>query len=124
MRAVLLALVAVGPVGNSAVRAAETSAELIVGEWEVAYSDTPDTVPVGTKLEFAGGKLKLTVKGPDGKERTELVGSYAIDKEYLVVTGSGAKPDKGRICLLNKTSLVLNDDVKDKVMVLKRVKKN
>lgn len=123
MRAVLFALVAVGSVAPPA-PAADTAAELVVGVWEVAYSDSPEAIPVGTRLEFtADGKLTLTRKDKDDKERTTAVGTYKIDKEYLVVTErAGGKPDKARVCLLNKTALVLNDEAQDKVMVLKRVK--
>jgi uncharacterized protein (TIGR03066 family) len=122
MRAALFALSAVALLGGSARPADEK--ESIVGVWEIAYSDTSDTIPVGTRLEFtADGKLRLTVKGKDGKERTDLVGAYKVEKEYLVVTAKdGDKPDKGRVCLLNKTSLVLHDETDDKVMVLKRAK--
>jgi uncharacterized protein (TIGR03066 family) len=123
MRAVLFALVAVGTVGASVSRAADEK-ELIVGTWEIVYSDAPDAITVGMKLTFtADGKLNLARKDKDGKEITKAVGTYKIEKGTLIVSEKdGDKPDTGRICLLNKTALVLHDEVEDKVMVLKRPK--
>jgi uncharacterized protein (TIGR03066 family) len=125
MRVVAFALVAVGLFGLSAraVRA-DDEKELIVGVWEITYAETQVGLPVGTKLEFtAEGKLMLIRKDKDGKERTSSAGMYKIEKGYLLVSEKeGEKPDKGRICLLNKTALVLNDETVDEVMVLKRTK--
>jgi|GEM_PF-6905840 len=123
MRAVVIALTAVALFGaSSAARAADDNKDLIVGTWEIAYSDAKD-IPVGTKLEFtAGGKVNLTVK-VDGKDVTVDAGGYKIDKDVVTLTGKeGNKNDKGRICLLNKSSFIINDEIEDKVMVLKRVK--
>ena len=122
MRAVVIAL-AVGLFGTSgAVRAADDNKDLIVGTWEIAYSDTKD-IPVGTRLEFTkDGKVNLTVK-VEGKEVTVDAGGYKVDKDIVTLTGKeGTKNDKGRICLLNKTSFIINDEVEDKVMVMKRAK--
>jgi uncharacterized protein (TIGR03066 family) len=119
-----LALATVGLLGLAgSVRAAEENKDLIVGTWEIAYSDAKD-IPVGTKLEFtAGGKVVLTVKDKDGKDVTVDAGGYKVDKDIVTLTGKdGNKNDKGRICLLNKSSFIINDEVEDKVMVLKRVK--
>src|SRR5579859_1308146 len=122
MRAAVFAMFAVALIGSSARAADEKEPkELIAGVWEITYSDSPDVIPIGTKLDFADGKLKLTAKDKDGKEFTRAVGTYKLDKGYLLVTEKeGDKPDKGRICLLNKTALVLHDETEDKVMVLKR----
>ena len=123
MRAAVIAVVAVGLLGLSGSgRAADDNKELIVGAWEIAYSDAKD-VPVGTKLEFTkDGKVNITVKA-DGKDVTVDAGGYKVEKDMVTLTGKdGVKNDKGRICLLNKTSLVINDEVDDKVMVLKKAK--
>ncbi len=123
MRAAVIAVVAVGLLGPSGTgRAADDNKELIVGAWEIAYSDAKD-VPVGTKLEFTkDGKVNITVKA-DGKDVTVDAGGYKVEKDMVTLTGKdGVKNDKGRICLLNKTSLVINDEVDDKVMVLKKAK--
>ncbi len=123
MRAAVMAMVAVGLLGLSGTgRAADDNKELIVGAWEIAYSDAKD-VPVGTKLEFTkDGKVNITVKA-DGKDVTVDAGGYKVEKDMVTLTGKdGVKNDKGRICLLNKTSLVINDEVDDKVMVLKKAK--
>ena len=123
MRAAVMAVVAVGLLGLSGTgRAADDNKELIVGAWEIAYSDAKD-VPVGTKLEFTkDGKVNITVKA-DGKDVTVDAGGYKVEKDMVTLTGKdGVKNDKGRICLLNKTSLVINDEVDDKVMVLKKAK--
>jgi uncharacterized protein (TIGR03066 family) len=119
-----LALAMVGLLGLAgSVRAVEENKDLIVGTWEIVYSDAKD-IPVGTKLEFtAAGKVVLTVKDKDGKEVTVDAGGYKVDKDIVTLTGKdGSKNDKGRICLLNKSSFIINDEVEDKVMVLKRVK--
>ena len=123
MRAAVIAVVAVGLLGPSGTgRAADDNKELIVGAWEIAYSDAKD-VPVGTQLEFTkDGKVNITVKA-DGKDVTVDAGGYKVEKDMVTLTGKdGVKNDKGRICLLNKTSLVINDEVDDKVMVLKKAK--
>lgn len=123
MRAAVIAVVAVGLLGLSGSgRAADDNKELIVGAWEIVYSDAKD-VPVGTKLEFTkDGKVNITVKA-DGKDVTVDAGGYKVEKDMVTLTGKdGVKNDKGRICLLNKTSLVINDEVDDKVMVLKKAK--
>ena len=125
MRAVVVAVVAAGLVGLAGTgRAADDTKELIVGTWEITHSDGQDSIPVGTRLEFtADGKVNLTTKGKDGKDRTDPIGGYKIDKEFVVLTGpDGKKNDKGRVCLLNKTSFVLYDETEDKVLVLKRAK--
>ena len=123
MRAVAITVLAIGLFGTvSTVRGADDHKELIVGQWEIAYSDAKD-IPVGTKLEFTkDGKVNLTVK-VEGKEVTVDAGGYKVDKDIVTLTGKdNAKNDKGRICLLNKTSFVINDEIEDKVMVLKRAK--
>lgn len=123
MRTVAIAVVAVGLFGlTSAVRGADDNKAMIIGTWEIAYSDAKD-IPVGTKLEFTkDGKVNLTVK-VDGKEVTVDAGGYKLEKDVVTLTGKdGNKNDKGRICLLNKTSFIINDEVEDKVMVLKKVK--
>lgn len=122
MRAAVVAAV-VGLVLIAAnTRAADDNKELIVGTWEIVYSDAKD-IPPGTKLEFTDkGKVNLTVK-VDGKEMTVNAGGYKIEKDIVTLTGKGGnKNDKGRICLLNKSSFVINDEVEDKVMVMKRQK--
>jgi uncharacterized protein (TIGR03066 family) len=124
MRAVVIAVVAVGLLAlSSTARAADENKDLIVGAWEIAYSDAKD-IPVGTKIEFTkDGKVNLTVK-VDGKDVTVDAGGYKVEKDIVTLTGKeGAKNDKGRIVLLNKTSFVINDEVEDKVMVLKKAKK-
>ncbi len=123
MRAVGIAVVAVGLFGlANTVRGADDNKDLIVGTWEIAYSDAKD-IPVGTKLEFTkAGKVNLTVK-VDGKEVTVDAGGYKLEKDIITLTGKdGNKNDKGRIVLLNKTSFVINDEVEDKVMVMKKAK--
>jgi uncharacterized protein (TIGR03066 family) len=123
MRTVAMAVFAVGLFGTiSTVRGADDNKELIVGTWEIAYSDAKD-IPVGTKLEFTkDGKVNLTLK-VDGKDVTVDAGGYKLEKETITLTGKdGNKNDKGHICLLNKSSFVINDTIEDKVMVFKRVK--
>jgi uncharacterized protein (TIGR03066 family) len=123
MRATAIALVGVALVGlSSSARGADEPKDLIVGTWEIAYSDAKD-IPAGTKLEFTkAGKVNLTVK-VDGKEMTVDAGGYKVEKDVVTLTGKdGTKNDKGRICLLNKTSFVINDEIEDKLMVMKRVK--
>jgi hypothetical protein len=72
----------------------------------------------------SGGKVTLTVLDKDGKPGVVDAGGYKVEKDLLTLTGKdGDKNDRGRIVLLNKTSFVLNDEIEDKVMVLKRVKK-
>lgn len=119
--AVVAAVVGLSLVAANA-RAADDNKELIVGTWEIVYSDAKD-IPPGTKLEFTDkGKVNLTVK-VDGKEMTVDAGGYKLEKDIVTLTGKGGnKNDKGRICLLNKSSFVINDEVEDKVMVMKRQK--
>jgi uncharacterized protein (TIGR03066 family) len=120
-----LALAIIGLLGLArSVRAAEENKDLIVGTWEIAYSDAKKEIPVGTKFEFtAAGKVVLTVKDKDGKDVLVDAGGYKVDKDILTLTGKdGNKNDKGIICLLNKSSFIINDEVEDKVIVLKRVK--
>lgn len=121
MRAAVVAAV-VGLVLIAANTCAADDKELIVGTWEIVYSDAKD-IPPGTKLEFTDkGKVNLTVK-VDGKEMTVDAGGYKLEKDIVTLTGKGGnKNDKGRICLLNKSSFVINDEVEDKVMVMKRQK--
>jgi uncharacterized protein (TIGR03066 family) len=105
------------------VRGADDNKELIVGVWEITYSDAK-VIPVGTKLEFTkdGRLIPLVKVQRDGKEMPPEDG-YKIEKDVLTLTGKdGGKSVKGRICLLNASSLVLNDEVEDKVTVLKKVK--
>jgi uncharacterized protein (TIGR03066 family) len=123
MRTVAMVVMAMGLFGTaSSVRGADDNKELIVGTWEIAYSDAKD-IPVGTKLEFTkDGKVNLTLK-VDGKDVTVDAGGYKLEKETITLTGKdGNKNDKGQICLLNKSSFVINDTIEDKVMVFKRVK--
>ena len=124
MRAVAFGVVAVALVGWAGVAAgADDNKALIVGHWEIVYSDAKD-IPVGTKVEFtAAGRMSLTVK-TDGKEETRYAGGYKVEKDVFTLTGrEGGKNDSARICLLNKTSFVLNDELGDKLMVLKRITK-
>ena len=120
MRAALMTVMLVGLAGSA--RAADDNKELIVGTWEIAYTDAKD-IPVGTKLEFTkDNKVSLTVK-VEGKEVTVDAGGYKLDKDIVTLTGKeGNKNDKGRIVLLNKSSFVINDELEDKLMVLKKVK--
>jgi uncharacterized protein (TIGR03066 family) len=123
MRAMMIAVLAVGLWSlSSSVRAADENKDLILGVWVITYSDAME-VPLGTKLEFTtDGKLKLTAKDKDGKDETKEIG-YKLEKDYIVLTGKdGSKNDKGRICLLNKSSFVINDEIEDKVLVMKRMK--
>lgn len=124
MRVYLAALVLVSTFGPIGTAAPEDNKERIVGVWEIVYSDSPDSIPVGTRLEFtSAGKLNVIIKDKDGKTRTEDLGGYKVDKESVVLTGKdGTKNDKGRIGVLNQSSFVLHDEVDDKVMVMKRVK--
>lgn len=125
MRMVAIVVATVGLFGISgAADAADDNKKLIVGTWTIVYSDLPDSVPVGTRLEFtADGKARVVAKDKDGKDRTEDIGGYKIEKELVTLTGKeGTRNDKGRICLLNETSFILHDEVEDKVMVLKKVK--
>ena len=49
-------------------------------------------------------------------------GGYKLERDYLTLTGKdGDRNDKARVCVLNKTTLVIHDDVEDVVMVMKRV---
>lgn len=102
----------------------EEHKDRIVGVWEIVYSDMPESIPVGTRLEFtAAGRLNVSVREKDGRSRTEDLGGYKVDKESVVLTGKdGKKNDKGRIGVLNQTSFVLHDEIDDKVMVMKRVR--
>ena len=59
----------------------------------------------------------------DGKEVTVEAGGYKVAGDVITLTGKdGDKNDKGRLVLLNKSSLVINDEIEDKMMVLKKVK--
>jgi hypothetical protein len=100
-------------------RAADEPVSLLVGVWEITYTDATDGIPIGTKLELTkDGKVKWI-----GKDKTEDLGGYKLENGFFVLTGkTGDKNDKARAVLLNKSSLVLNDEVLDKVMVFKRVK--
>jgi uncharacterized protein (TIGR03066 family) len=122
MRMYLAAIVCVS-IGLTGIAQA-ANPEQIVGMWEIVYSDLPENIPVGTRLEFtAAGKLTVTLKEKDGKTRTEDLGGYKVNGESVVLTGKdGAKNDKGRISVLNQTTFVLHDEIDDKVMVMKRVK--
>ncbi|MCS6865115.1 MAG: hypothetical protein RMJ56_12105 [Gemmataceae bacterium] len=104
--------------------AADDSKDLIVGTWVIAYSDAQE-IPTGTKLTFtAEGRVHITVPNKNGSERAIDAGGYKLEKDVLTLTGiNGQKNDKGRICLLNSLSLIINDEMEDKVMVLKRMKK-
>jgi uncharacterized protein (TIGR03066 family) len=117
-----IAFVSLGLTGTAANPA--DNKERIVGVWEIVYSDLPESIPVGTRLEFtAAGKLSVILKDKDGKPRSEDLGGYKVDGESVVLTGKdGMKNDKGRIGVLNQSSFVLHDEVDDKVMVMKRVK--
>lgn len=120
MRSVAVALVVVA-LGAAARGADEPKdpKDVLVGAWEITYTDAVDGIPLGTKLELTkDGKVKWI-----GKDKTEDIGGYKLEGAYFVLTGKGGdKNDKARVVLLNKSSLVLNDEVEDKVMVLKRVK--
>ncbi len=122
MRSLAFAVVAISFLGTANTVRAQENKDTIVGTWEIVYSDAKD-VPVGTKLEFTkDNKLKLTVK-VDGKEVTVEAGGYKVEKDVITLTGKdGDKNDKGRICLLNKSTFIINDEIEDKVMVLKRAK--
>lgn len=127
MRAVVLGLVAVGLLGAwNTTRGADDNKELVIGLWEIAFSDAKD-VPAGTRLEFTkDGKVKMTLKA-DGKE-IAADDVYKVDKDVLTLGGGEQRNgnrragDSGRVCLLNKTTLVIHDELDDKVLVLKRVK--
>jgi uncharacterized protein (TIGR03066 family) len=122
-RAAVIAAIAVGLFGlPGSGRAADDYNELIVGTWEIAYSDAKD-VKVGTRFEFTkDGKLILTLK-TDGKDTTIDAGGYKVEKDTVTLTGKdGDKNRKGRIALLNKSSLVINDEIDDKLLVLKKAK--
>ena len=122
--AVLVLSATVGLAGSAPTASPEENKDRIVGVWEIVYSDAPENIPVGTRLEFsAAGKLSVIVREKDGKTRTEDLGGYKVDRESIVLTGKdGRKNDRGRIGVLNQSSFVLHDEVDDKVMVMKRVK--
>ncbi|MBN9119703.1 MAG: hypothetical protein J0I06_11195 [Planctomycetes bacterium] len=122
--AVIVLAVSAGIAGTAPAANPEENKDRIVGVWEIVYSDLPQSIPVGTRLEFtSAGRLNVIVKDKDGKARTEDLGGYKVDKESVVLTGKdGTKNDKGRIGVLNQSSFVLHDEVDDKVMVMKRVK--
>ena len=126
MRAAVVAAaaVSVGLVGTAAAANPEDNKDRIVGVWEIVYTDLPESIPMGTRLEFtAAGRLNVIVRDKDGKTRSEDLGGYKVDKESVVLTGKdGSKNDKGRIGVLNQSSFVLHDEIDDKVMVMKRVK--
>jgi uncharacterized protein (TIGR03066 family) len=119
-----VAFVSLGLAGTVAGANPEENKDRIIGVWEIVYSDMPESIPVGTRLEFtSAGKLNVIVKEKDGKTRAEDLGGYKVDKESVVLTGKdGKKNDKGRIGVLNQSSFVLHDEIDDKVMVMKRVK--
>ena len=121
MRVLVAGCVVVAVLGSAGAARADNK-ELIVGTWEITYCDAKD-IPVGTILKFNdNGKLQLTIK-VDGKEVTVDAGGYKVEKDVVILTGKdGDKNDKGRICLLNKSSLVINDEIEDKLMVMKRKK--
>ena len=126
MRACAIVAVVFGLAGlTGPARGADDNKELIVGTWEMVYSQIPAGIPVGIKLEFtADGKVMLTFKDKDGQAKTEGIGGYKVEGTTLILTGKdNSKNDKGRIVLLNKSSFVINDEVLDKVMVLKKVEK-
>jgi uncharacterized protein (TIGR03066 family) len=123
MRTAAIAVVAVGLLGlTGTVRGADDNKDLIVGTWEIVYSDAKE-IPAGAKLEFTkAGKVNMTVK-VDGKDKTAEVGVYKVEKDIFTLTGKESnKTDKANIVLLNKSSLIFNDMVEDKVTVLKKMK--
>lgn len=119
---ILMAFITV--VAANPTRAADEPKDLIVGMWEIVYSDAA-AIPTGTTLEFTTeGRVKIFAPSKNGNATALDAGGYKLDKDVLTLTGpDGQKNDKGRICLLNKSSLVVNDELEDKVLVLKRVKK-
>ena len=59
-------------------------AKLIVGTWEVTKAD-PDTVPVGSVVEFAkDGKMKVVGKKGGAEEKIE--GTYTVEKDTFTFT--------------------------------------
>lgn len=125
MRAAILGLVAVGLLGAlNPAPGADDNKELLVGLWEIAFSDAKD-VPAGTRLEFTkDGKVKMTLKAAGKEVAADDV--YKIDKDVLTLGAAEQRTkragDSGRVCLLNRTTLVIHDELEDKVLVLKRVK--
>lgn len=109
---------------STATAGPDENKERIVGVWEIVYSDLPDAIPVGTRLEFtAAGKLNVIARDKDGKPQTQDLGGYKVDGESVALSGKdGKKNDKGRVAVLNASSFVLHDEIDDKVMVMKRVK--
>ena len=120
MRLSLAAVVFV--LASTATAGPDDNRERIVGVWEIVYSDLPDAIPVGTRLEFtAAGKLVVLARDKGGPAQD--LGGYKVDGESVTLSGKdGKKNDKGRIAVLNATSFVLHDEIDDKVMVMKRVK--
>ena len=60
------------------------NAKLLLGSWEATKADK-DSLPVGAVVEFAKeGKMKVTVKGPDGKEMT-IEGTYKVDGNKFMI---------------------------------------
>jgi uncharacterized protein (TIGR03066 family) len=108
----LVAIITAAAAGTTP--AADDSKDLIVGLWEIVYSDAA-AIPTGTKLEFTSeGRVKIFAPGKNGSDTALDAGGYKLDKDILTLTGTdGQKNDKGRICLLNKSSLVVNDELED-----------
>jgi uncharacterized protein (TIGR03066 family) len=99
------------------------NATLIVGRWEVVKAEEDD-VPVGALIEFIeGGKMKVTAKDKDGKERSHE-GTYRLEGEKLFITLkvgiTDEKKDPVTIKKLSATELVMIVQRND-VLELKKV---
>ena len=101
--------------------AADTK-KLLVGKWEATKVD-PDSLPVGTIVEFSDdGKLKVTMK-MDGKEST-LEGAYTVAGDsftYKLKIGNEEQSEKITVKKISDTELDTVDPDK-KSALFKRVK--
>ena len=101
---------------------AKDIAKLLLGSWE-AVKAAPDTLPVGAVVEFGKGKVKVTHKGPDGKDVT-MDGTCTLDGDKLTcVFKKDGKEDKHTITIKkisDKELIAVGPD--GKVVEFKRTK--
>lgn len=107
---------------GSSVRAEEKIdyAKMLVGKWEVSKAD-PDTVPVGSTIEFTkDGKLKINGKKDDVEMAID--GTYTVKDDtftYKLKIGDMELSDTITIAKISKTDAVTKNK-EGKVVELKK----
>ncbi len=106
MKVLSMAIAATFVLAFSTFAVAADNKKLLVGKWEAVKVD-PDSLPVGTIVEFmADGKLKVTMK-MDGKETT-MDGTYTVDGDsftYKMKIGDDEHSQKITIKKISETEL-------------------